>query len=120
MAQRALRETMSMKFLHLPLRVEDHRSPEYGEPDWHNGLTIRDKRNICLATVGHVDAAVKDAAEAIANLFAAAPDLFTALAQARAASPDAWAADRKSVVQGKGVSVRGDLGGRRTITKKKR
>src|SRR3546814_5518191 len=64
MAQRALRETMSMKFLHLPLRVEDHRSPEYGEPDWHNGLTIRDKRNICLATVGHVDAAVKDDAEA--------------------------------------------------------
>src|SRR3546814_10933961 len=57
-----------------------------------NGLTIRDKRNICLATVGHVDAAVKDDAEAIANLFAAAPDLFNALEQARAALPDAWAA----------------------------
>src|SRR3546814_2261299 len=37
-------------------------------------------------------AAVKDDAEAIANLFAAAPDLFNALEQARAALPDAWAA----------------------------
>src|SRR3546814_17661944 len=116
MAQRALRETMSMKFLHLPLRVEDHRSPEYGEPDWHNGLTIRDKRNICLATVGPVDAAVKDDAEAIANLFAAAPDLFNALEQARAALPAAWAAvkcgvqDRKSASSGRRGYVRVDLG----------
>src|SRR3546814_20180603 len=62
-----------------------------------NGLTIRDKRNICLATVGHVDAAVKDDAEAIANLFAAAPDLFNALEQARAAVPDAGAAVKSGV-----------------------
>jgi len=38
-------------------------------------LTVRDKRNIHIATVGHVDAATKDEAEANVCLLAASPEL---------------------------------------------
>src|SRR3546814_11926900 len=40
-------------------------------------------------------------------------------AELESITPDQACADRKSVVEGKSVSVRLDLGGRRTITKQK-
>lgn len=42
-------------------------------------FAIRDKRNICVALVGSVDAATKDDNEAHAHLMRAAPELLEAL-----------------------------------------
>jgi len=63
---------------------QDHRLKGTGFEDWNVGLTIRDRRNICLAQVGHVDAAVIDDALDNARLMAAAPKLLAACQNARA------------------------------------
>src|SRR3546814_13178716 len=47
-------------------------------------------------------------------------DLLSAWQVARRLELDQWTSDRKSVVKGKSVSVRVDLGGGRTIKKKNR
>lgn len=62
-----------------PWIFQDHRGePDSVHYDWHGGFTIRDKRNIHIATVGHVDAATIDEAEDNARLLAASTDLLKA------------------------------------------
>ena len=57
-----------MKHTELPWVYQDHRQLETNYADWHNGLSVRDKRNICVAVVGHVDYATVNEAKANAAL----------------------------------------------------
>lgn len=84
-----------------PYAVQDHRDIGNGKTDWHYGLTIRDRRNHCLAVVGGVDAAVKDDAEGNARLFAQAPAMRAALESARARLESLLAddMDRQSILE---------------------
>ena len=72
-----------MKTQHTPgtWKYQDHRIADDLMPGngWRYGLTIRDKRNICVAAVGHVDYATVNEAEANARLIAAAPIMLEAL-----------------------------------------
>lgn len=61
--------------MHLPLRAENHGAVnDAAYPDW-TLATVRDRRNVCVASVGGVDRATEGTAEAYARLFAAAPGM---------------------------------------------
>ena len=84
-----------MKHTKGPWTYQDHRDNHFGLYDWHWGFTIRDKRNIGLATVGHIDASVKNESEANARLIAAAPDLLATCKTMDSLMASRWWLDEK-------------------------
>lgn len=68
-----------MSINHTPWTIQEVGRYSVGLKEHIRDFAIRDRRNICVALVGTVDAATKDDNMDHARLIAAAPDLLAAL-----------------------------------------